>query len=226
MSEINIEQARYNMIEQQIRPWDVLDQRVLDVLSAVRREEFVPERYRRLAFADVRIPLGHDQTMMNPNVEGRLLQALAIQPTDAVLEVGTGSGYLTACLAQLGRQVSSIDIFPDFIERAQQTLLRNNVLNVRLDVGDAALDLPPDSVHSAEQRFDAIAITGALPIVPESWCQRLTLGGRLFVIVGTPPVMEAQLITRTDENAWLTESLFETELPYLVNHEAKASFEF
>jgi len=222
MSEINIEQARYNMIEQQVRPWEVLDQRVLDVLSTVPREDFVPERYRAVAFTDVRIPLGHDQVMMNPNVEGRMLQALAVRPSDNILEVGTGSGYISACLAQLGQQVSSIDIQADFIERAQQTLSRNGINNVRLSTGDAAQDW----TGAAEQQFDVIAITGALAEISEAWYQRLNLGGRLFAIVGDSPAMEALLITRTEEQAWITESLFETELPYLLNCAPKPTFEF
>ena len=226
MSEINVEQARYNMIEQQIRPWEVLDQHVLDVLSTVRREEFVPARYRRLAFTDVRIPLGHGQSMMNPNIEGRLLQALAIRSGDAVLEIGTGSGYLTACLASLGRHVTSIDIYPDFIERAQQTLAQNKLMNIRLESGDASMEWAPDQANYGEHYFDAIAITGALPYLSDSWRQRLALGGRLFAIVGEAPVMEALLVTRTEEHAWLTESLFETELLYLVNSAPAPLFEF
>ena len=222
MTETNLEQARYNMIEQQIRPWEVLDQRVLDVLAEVPREDFVPERYQRLAFADVRIPLGHGEVMMNPNMEGRLLQALALKPSDSVLEIGTGSGYLTACLARLGRQVSSIDIYPDFTECAQQTLNRHGIVNVRLKTGDAAQGWP----GADGQCFDAIAITGALPNVAACWRELLTVGGRLFVIAGAAPVMEALLITRTSEQDWLTESLFETELPYLVNSVPAPEFEF
>jgi protein-L-isoaspartate(D-aspartate) O-methyltransferase len=220
MSEINTEQARYNMIEQQIRPWEVLDQRVLDVLSTVRREAFVPDRYRRLAFTDVGIPLGHDQVMMNPNVEGRMLQALAVRTDDKILEIGTGSGYISACLAQLGQHLVSIDIQPDFIERAQQTLARKSISNVRLESGDAMQDWP------TPENFDVIAVTGALPQVPDAWYQRLNLGGRLFAIVGKPPIMEALLITRTEEQAWITESLFETELAYLLNSASDPLFEF
>ena len=222
MTETNLEQARYNMIEQQIRPWEVLNQRVLDVLTEVPREDFVPERYRRLAFADVRIPLGHEQVMMNPNLEGRLLQALALHPNDHVLEIGTGSGYLTACLARLGRQVSSVDIFPEFTERARQLLQQHGMTNVRLETGDAA----QGGSGAGEQRFDAIAITAALPMVSNSWRELLNVGGRLFVIVGAPPVMEALLITRPSEQDWLTESLFETELPYLLNSVPTPEFEF
>lgn len=209
MSEINFEQARFNMIEQQIRPWEVLDQRVLDVIGQTPREDFVPPRYRNLAFADMRIPLGHGQVMMNPNIEGRLLQALRIQPSDSVLEVGTGSGYLTACLARLGSHVTSVDIFADFTESAQQKLTRHGIKNIRLHTGDAA--------RGWNGRYDAIALTGSLPELPESWRQCLNLDGRLFVILGNPPVMDATLITRTGEQEWFEESLFDTEFPPLIN---------
>ena len=134
MNQTDIEQARFNMIEQQIRPWDVLDQRVLDVMNSIPREQFVPENCRSLAFADTSIPLGHDQVMMPPKLEGRLLQALAIKPDDSVLEIGTGSGYLTACLASLGKQVTSIDIMPDFTAAAREKLEALNIRNVTLEL--------------------------------------------------------------------------------------------
>lgn len=209
MSEINFEQARFNMIEQQIRPWEVLDQRVLDIIGRTPREDFVPPPYRNLAFADMRIPLGHGQVMMNPNVEGRLLQALNLEPADSVLEVGTGSGYLTACLAQLGGHVTSVDIFADFTESAQQKLLGHGIKNIQLHTGDAA--------QGWNGRYDVIAITGSLPELPASWRQCLNSGGRMFVILGEPPIMDATLITRIGEHDWLEESLFDTEFPPLIN---------
>lgn len=209
MSEIDFEQARFNMIEQQIRPWEVLDQRVLDVIGRTPREDFLPPKYRNLAFADMRIPLGHGQVMMNPNVEGRLLQALHIEPSDSILEVGTGSGYLTACLAQLGGKVTSVDIFTDFTESAQWKLTSHGIENIRLHTGDATQDW--------SGRYDVVAITGSLPELPDSWRQCLRTGGRLFVILGKPPIMDATLITRTGENEWFEESLFDTEFPPLIN---------
>lgn len=219
MTAIELECARYNMIEQQIRPWDVLDQRVLDILAGVPREDFVPERYRRLAFSDVPIPLAHDQVMMNPNVEGRLLQALALQPNDRVLEVGTGSGFVSACLARLSGRVDSVDLFADFTEQAGGKLHRHGIGNVGLYTGDAARDW-------GTRLYDAIALTGALVDLPDSWRQRLAIGGRLFAVLGRPPILEAVLVTRIGEREWSRESLFETGLPYLIGAEPDAAFEF
>ena len=219
MNEINVDQARFNMVEQQIRPWEVLDQRVLNVIGQIPREAFVPPQYRSLAFADVRIPLGHHQVMMNPNVEGRLLQALNITPTDSILEIGTGSAYLSACLAKLGARVLSVDLFADFTQAAAQKLKHQGIKTVNLRTGDAA--------HGwGEQRYDVIAITGSLPILPQHWQQRLKVNGRLFVIVGQAPAMEALLITRSSENEWIQDSLFDTELPALLNIDTPDIFEF
>ena len=219
MTAFNFELARHNMIEQQIRPWDVLDQRVLDVIASVPREDFVPQRYRKLAFGDVAIPLGHGEVMLKPNVEGRILQALAVRPTDHVLEVGTGSGYLTACLARLAASVVSVDIVPDFVEAARQKLKTHRLSNAALHVGDA-------SRGWGEHRYDAIAVTGSMATVADHWRQSLSLGGRLFVVVGQPPVMEALLITRVGEREWVRESLFDTELPPLRNAAPSRIFEF
>ncbi len=219
MTEIDYEQARFNMIEQQIRPWEVLDDRVLAVMARAPREDFVPEPYRNLAFSDVRIPLGHGQTMMNPNVEGRLLQALLLAPEDTVLEVGTGSGYLTACLAALGSSVRSVDIHPDFTESAARKLRTHGIDNIRLETGDATQGW-------GERRYDAIALTGALPELPDSWRRQLAVGGRLFAIIGEPPIMEARLVTRVGEREWNEHSLFDTELPYLANAAKPREFVF
>lgn len=211
MTQIDIEQARFNMIEQQVRPWDVLDQRVLDVMSTTPREDFVPEKYRSLAFADINIPLGHAQVMMAPKTEGRLLQVLGVQATDSVLEIGTGSGYLTACLSRLGNHVSSIEIFKEFSEAAAAKLAAHGYRNVTLREGDAA-----NGIDSAT-RYDVIAVTGSLPVLQQQFHRNLAIGGRLFVIAGIPPVMEALLITRIDERNWSRESLFETSLPPLLH---------
>ena len=219
MNQPDIEQARFNMIEQQVRTWDVLDQQVLDTMNAVPREAFVPERYRALAFADTNIPLGHDQVMMAPKVEGRLLQALAIEPNHSILEVGTGSGYLTACLARLGRHVTSIDIMPDFIESAGERLAEQGIVNVHLQAGDALQD-------SGDTRYDIIAVTGSLPLLKRQFHQNLANGGRLFVISGELPIMEASLITRVDKANWSRESLFETCIPPLINATAADTFSF
>ena len=218
MSQMDIEQARFNMIEQQVRPWDVLDQRVLDVMGSTPREDFVPEKYRSLAFADINIPLGHDQVMMAPKVEGRLLQALAIRPEDSVLEVGTGSGYLTACLARLGKHVTSIELFPEFSAAAGTALAEQGIHNVTLQQVDAANGIDPGT------RYDVIAVTASVPVNREQFHASLAIGGRLFLILGRPPVMEAVLVTRVDEAGWTRESLFETALPPLVNAEEPQRF--
>ena len=218
MTQIDIEQARFNMIEQQVRPWDVLDQRVLDVMSATPREDFVPERYRSLAFADTNIPLGHVQVMMAPKTEGRLLQVLDVQAGDSVLEIGTGSGYLTACLSRLGNHLTSIEIFPEFREAAAAKLAAHGFRNVTLRDADAANGIGSDT------RYDVIAVTGSLPLLHRQFHDNLAIGGRLFVIAGMPPVMEALLITRIDERNWSRESLFETSLPPLLHAEQPQQF--
>ncbi|QQS54046.1 MAG: protein-L-isoaspartate O-methyltransferase [Candidatus Competibacteraceae bacterium] len=219
MTAFNFEQARFNMIEQQIRPWEVLDQRILDTLASMPREDFVPERYRNLAFSDVAIPLGHGEVMLKPPIEGRILQALAPRPVDQVLEVGTGSAYLTACLARLAAGVTSVDIVPEFIEAARPKLKAHGIGNVKLQVGDAS--------HSwGEHRYGVIAATGSVAMLDDRWRQSLSLGGRLFVVVGQPPVMEALLVTRTGEREWIEESLFDTELPPLRNAGPHKTFEF
>ncbi|HEX7026070.1 MAG TPA: protein-L-isoaspartate O-methyltransferase [Gammaproteobacteria bacterium] len=219
---MNYEQARFNMVEQQIRTWEVLDQRVLDVISRTPREAFVPPEHRALAFADTNIPLGNGQVMMRPNVEGRLLQALDIQESDIVLEVGTGSGYLTACLAQLAKHVYSVDIFPDFIERAGINLTAQAINNITLSQGDAS------ATWGDRPEYDVIAVTGSLPVLPDSYKRLLAPNGRLFVIVGDEslPVMEAWLITRVSEQHWTGESLFETSIPPLINAVKPKTFVF
>ncbi|MEN8205309.1 MAG: protein-L-isoaspartate O-methyltransferase [Pseudomonadota bacterium] len=220
MKQTEIEQARFNMIEQQIRPWDVLDQQVLDTMNTIPREHFVPERYRSLAFADTNIPLGHEQVMMAPRLEGRLLQALAITPGDRILEVGTGSGYLTACLASLGQQVTSFDIMPDFTAAAGDALQGKEISNVSLHTADVANGIDSDD------RYDAVAITGSLPVLQRQFHNNLSIGGRLFIITGSLPVMEAWLITRIDENNWASESLLETCIPPLLNATTAQDFIF
>lgn len=211
MIQANLEQARFNMIEQQIRTWEVLDQRVLDLLAQAPREDFVPERYRALAFADMNIPLGRDQVMMPPKLEARMLQALNPQAHEKALEVGTGSGFVTYLLARLVRHVHSVEIVPEFKISAEQKLAAHGARNVTLDVGDAARG------WERHAPYDVIAITGSLPLPPEAFLPQLAVGGRLFAIVGDAPVMEARLVTRVADDNWVHESLFETELPPLIN---------
>ena len=218
MSEVSIETARYNMVEQQVRPWDVLDDNVLNLLSDVPREEFAPAGYQNAAFADTCIPLAHDEVMMPPRLEGRLLQALAIQPTDTVLEIGTGSGFVTTLLAKQARFVYSVDIEQDFVDAASQKLAADGTVNIKIEQGDAS--------HGWSQHgpYDAIAVTGSMPVLPNELQESLKLGGRLFVIVGDSPVMEAKLITRLSQTEFRTDILFETDLPALQNCEQPNRF--
>jgi len=215
---MNVEQARFNMVEQQIRTWEVLDQQVLDLMGQVPREDFVPEAYRNLAFADTCIPLEHGQTMMLPRVEARMLQALQVAPTDRVLEVGTGSGFVTALLARLGGHVTSVEIHDALQSGARAKLAAHAIENVDLYSGDAS--------HGWERSapYDVIAVTGSLPLLEESFQNSLAIGGRLFIIVGQEPAMEALLITRNSETQWATDCLFETVLAPLTGVEEPERF--
>jgi len=217
---LNFEQARFNMIEQQIRPAEVLDYRVLDTIAATPREDFVPEGYRELAFSDINIPLNDSETMMKPIMEARLLQALDVQPTDKILEIGTGSGYFTALLASLGQSVDSVEIDPALLQQARARLDAHGIGNVNLIEGDGARG------WNDGDGYDVIAITGSLPSLPESYKQKLNLNGRLIAIIGTAPVMEATLITRIADDQWSSEALFETEMPPLQNAEQPQGFVF
>jgi protein-L-isoaspartate(D-aspartate) O-methyltransferase len=219
-SDKNIEQARSNMIEQQIRPAEVLDPRVLETISETPREAFVPENYQDLAFSDINVDLGNAQMMMKPIMEARILQALNIQPGDKILEIGTGSGYLTALLAKLGGYVESVEIEPEILNQAKTRLANQGIKNVTLVEGDASQG------WSQNESFDVIAITGSFPILPESFQKQLTVGGRMAVIVGQSPVMEALLITRAAEDQWITKALFETDFPALQNVEQPQAFIF
>jgi len=203
---MDLEVARHTMIEQQLRPWDVLDPRVLETLGRVRREEFVPPRHRKLAFADIEIPLDHGQVMLKPIVEARMLQALALEPQHEVLEVGTGTGFTAACLADLAHSVLSIDIHADFVERAASRL--QDVSCARLQVADA-LSFEPG------RQFDAVVITAAVVAIPPRFREWVRPGGRLFVIVGHSPNQQAMLLSRRADGGWDEESLFETDIGYL-----------
>ncbi|MDH5376730.1 MAG: protein-L-isoaspartate O-methyltransferase [Gammaproteobacteria bacterium] len=220
MAEIDLKQARFNMVEQQIRTWEVLDEEVLELLHEMPREEFVPKRYKNLAYSDIPIPLSNGQEMMHPKLEAHALQAVAPKSTDKVLEIGTGSGHLTAMLAKKANHVYSVEIFPDLMKSAAANLKNHGITNVTLEEGDASQG------WNDHGPYDAIVVTGALPRVPEIFKHSLTLGGRMFIVVGKSPIFEAMLITRVDENQWEQKSLFETELPLLVNGEEPPQFEF
>lgn len=216
----DIELARSNMIEQQIRPAEVLDPRVLETISETPREEFVPETYQDLAFSDINVEIDNAEMMMKPIMEARILQALNIQPGDKILEIGTGSGYFTALLAKLGGHVQSVEIEPGISEQAKTKLDKLGIKNVTLEQGDAS------EGWNQNESFDIIAITGSFPILPESFQKQLTVGGRMVVIVGQSPVMEALLITRAADDQWITQALFETDFPALRNVEQPQAFIF
>ena len=217
---MDIELARFNMIEQQIRPWEVLDPGLLELLKKLPRELFVPQQHRELAFADLNLPISHGECMMQPKVEARLIQALALTSTDRVLEVGTGTGYLTALLASSCAQVTSIDIHGDFLRSASTRLENLGIVNAAFEEGDAAEDWADDN------GWDAIILTGSVPIPPYSYCNRLTAGGRLVAIVGQSPVMEAMLYRRSNDKESTELSLFDTSLPPLINAQTPSAFIF
>ena len=211
--------AREQMIEQQVRAWDVLEERVLEVMRQVPRELFVPQGQRYRAYADVEVPLARGQHMLRPSVAGRLLQALLPEPGEAVLEIGAGSGFVTACLRAMAAQVRSLEIFPQLADAARRNLAALGMRDVEVLDADA---LNADS----GARYDAIAVTASLPLYDARFERMLTLGGRLFVVVGEAPVMDARLVRRTAEDAWSVESLFETVIDPLVNAERPPGFTF
>lgn len=216
---IDVPTARHQMVEQQVRAWSVLDLRVLEVMDRVPRDQFVPPAFRDVAYADMCVPLGHGQSMLAPKVEGRILQALAIQPQDRVLEIGTGSGYFAACLAQLARSVRSIEIVQELADTARVNLERNGVRSVTVEIGDAM-------TLTEESAYDVIAVTGSLPLYDPRFERALVDGGRLFVTVGAVPVMDARKVTRNGRSEWFPESLFETRLDPLINAPRPPAFVF
>jgi len=222
---MDFDQARFNMIESQIRTWDVLDQAVLDAVAAIKREDFVPEQYRELAFADMQIPLRAaprepGEVMLSPKLEARMLQELGVRPQDKVLEIGTGSGYVTALIARLANHVVSVEIVPEFTERAQGKLQSTGVGNVTLELGDGA--------NGWEQAapFDAILLTASVPVLPDAFKAQLNPGGRLLAVIGDEPVMTATLITRVTESDYSWRGLFETCIPPLRNVSRPTRFVF
>lgn len=217
---MNIEQARFNMIEQQIRPWNVLDQEVLDLLHIVKREQFVPAACAALAFADTEIPLGNGAQMLNPKIEARILQELQLKKHENVLEIGAGSGYMAALLAAKARQVTTVEINPALQAMAQQNLANANVTNVTVELGNGA------DGWSAGAPFDVIVISGALEVLPEVFKKQLKVGGRIAAIVGEAPVMECVIVTRVAENAYDTVKLFETNIKPLSSAPTPSHFAF
>ena len=217
---MNLEQARANMVEQQIRPWEVLDQDVLDLLYVVPREEFVPEKHRSIAFSDLEIPIGEGERMWAPKMEARVLQDLSVRKTDRVLEAGTGSSYLTALLSHRAAHVFSVEIKPKLAAFGRSNLERHGAENVTLEVGDAAHGWP------SHAPYDVIVLTGSTPILPGALVEQLAPGGRLFAVVGEPPVMTARMVVAATPGAWHSTDLFETVIAPLVNAERPPRFRF
>ena len=217
---MNFEQARFNMVEQQVRTWEVLDERVLELLESTHREDFVPVRYRKMAFTDMAIPLDHNQTMMKPVVEGRLLQALELQSDETVLEVGTGSGFITACLAQLAKQVVSVDLYEQFANEVAAKLKDKDIHNVELETGNVMTGWQPEQAH------DVLVVTGSVSEIPDHFRGWVNPSGRIFVVCGESPAMEAKLLTKLNATEWREESLFETDLARLIDAEKAPEFEF
>jgi protein-L-isoaspartate(D-aspartate) O-methyltransferase len=221
---MNTEKARFNMIQQQIRPGGVLDPDVLALLNVLKREDFVPAEYKELAFADIEIPLKSGakpgQTLLAPRIEARILQELAIKNTDKVLEIGSGSGYMAALLAVKAESVYTVEIDPELVDQARHNLRKANVANVSVDLGDASQG------WDLYAPYDAIVVSGSMPVLPDTLLRQLKIGGRLVAVVGEVPPMEAQLVRRTDENAFSSENLFETMLVPLINATRQKKFVF
>jgi len=214
---MDYKQACFNMVETQLRPWNIMSPQVLKVMGNTPREKFVPESYQKIAYTETRTPLGYGQAMMDPAVEGRLLQALELTKNDHVLEVGTGSGYLTALLVQLAQHVTSLEIIPELSALAAAKLAETDNVSLQ-EVDFFSLELT--------KTYDAIVLSGSLTRIPDTLKQWLSVGGRLFVVVGSGKVMTAQLLTRMDKNQWVTQKLFETYLPSLVNAPSVEKFQF
>lgn len=217
---MNLEKARYNMVEQQVRPGNVLDQEVLDLLAVVKREAFVPAAYRALAFADSEIPLGHGAAMLAPLTEAKILQSLHLRKSDKVLEIGTGSGYMAALLAARTDHVYSVEIVPELAARARENLKGQDVDNVTVEEGDGARG------WAAHAPYDVIVLSGSTPVLPDAFLQQLKIGGRLFAVVGEAPVMQAQLATCVAEGSFQTTNLFETSIVQLKNAQQRERFVF
>jgi protein-L-isoaspartate(D-aspartate) O-methyltransferase len=217
---MNIEQARFNMIEQQIRPWNVLDQDVLDLLHVVKREQFVPAAYQNLAFADVEIPLPGGAAMLAPKFEARILQEVGVRKHETVLEIGTGSGYMAALLAHRAAKVTTVEINPETAELAKKNLANAGIHNVTVETGNGA------EGWAKGAPYDVIVISGALEVLPEAFLKQVKVGGRIAAIIGQAPVMEAAVITRTGEDTYSTIKVFETNVRYLTGAPVPSHFQF
>lgn len=216
----DFETARRVMAEKQVRTWDVLSQRVLETMENMPREHFVPDRYRKLAYADMQIPIGHGQVMLNPKIEGRILQALHPERHESVLDIGTGTGYLSACLARMARSVLSVDIIPEFRQPAQERIKALGIDNVECDTADASHGL------DRKDQFHTVVVEAGLPKLREDFHRHVREGGRLLLIVGTHPIMEGWLFTRVSDQGWTSESLFDTLIPNIIDPSERPEFDF
>ena len=215
---MNFERARLNMVEQQVRPWEVLDRSVLDLMEQAPRDAFVPAEYRCLAYADTAVPIGDGEVMLHPRVEGRLLQAIRAAPNERVLEVGSGSGFLTYLLSRCAGHVVGVELRPMLAERARANLAAVGAGNATIETGDGSDGWERDAP------YDVIAVGGSVPTLTPAFEEQLAIGGRLFVFVGSPPAMEAMLVRRTGEREWVRKSLFETVVPPLAGCETPGKF--
>lgn len=220
MQAIDFETARRKMVDQQVRPWEVLDQRVIDAIAATPREAYLPHVSRSIAYVDMNIPIGYGQVMLAPKVQARLVQALELNRKDKVLEIGTGTGYMTALLAQLAQHVHSVEILPELAQQAEENLTANHINNVTIEVGDAVRG------WAKHAPYDAIVVTGSLPLLPETIKQQLAANGRLVVVVGQAPTMETLRLTRLASGEFDRESLFDTVVPALINAPEPPKFVF
>lgn len=215
---MNLEQARFFMVEQQIRTWDVLDPKVLELIAEMPRHEYVAEDQQQLAYTDIELPLDEGQLMMAPKIEAKILQAIDLDSDETVLEVGTGSGYMTALLASFAKKVVSVEYFASLQEQAKARLTKFD--NIEFSVGDASTDWQDG------KQYDVIVLTGSVVEISDAYLNKLNIGGRLFAVVGQGPAKEATLVTRISDDEWIRESLFETELMPLINADFKPKFEF
>jgi protein-L-isoaspartate(D-aspartate) O-methyltransferase len=222
---MNIEQARFNMIEQQIRPWNVLDTDILDLLHVVKREQFVPVAYQNLAFADAEIPLPAGEAMLTPKLEARILQEVGLKKHETVLEIGTGSGYMAALMAHRAAKVTSVEVNTEIKELAEKNLVKAGISNVSVELGNGAKGWKQGANDGGAQ-YDVIVISGALEVLPEAFLQQVKVGGRIAAIVGEPPAMEFNIVTRTGESSWSTVKVFETNVKYLSGATAVSHFQF
>lgn len=217
---MNVNLARFNMVQQQVRTWDVLDPRILELMALIPREKFVPPDFQQLAFSDTFIPIGHNQVMLPPKIVGRILQSLALNKRDSVLQIGTGTGYITSILCQLAKKITAVEINPELAKQTLKNLKELGLHNFVLEVGDAMPGWPNNAP------YDAIILTGSVPVLPKSLGNELAINGRLFAVIGKSPAMSAIVLTRLDKEQWSKQVLFETNIPPMIPTTKVEDFQF